>query len=126
MLHSTIRTGALTACLMFSAAAAAPLSAETLEELDAFIDETSEEGTGIAAARELAEQGEYLQAIAVLERVMAENPKSREAVLIHAIYLCRLDDKQGGLVELSKLKKKHYTQETLDEARRLCEQAGVQ
>ena len=98
----------------------APIGAQTLEDLDALSDASSDEATGIQTARDQASRGEYLEALATLERVLAQNPKSREARLIHAIYLCRIDDRQGGLVELDRLKKKHYGKELLEEARAMC------
>lgn len=103
---------------------AAPLYAETLEELEALSDLSADETAGIAAAREQAKRGEYLEALATLERVLAVHPKSREARLIHAVYLCEIDDTRGGLVEISKLKKKHYGKQLLTEARAKCERAG--
>lgn len=125
MLPTATRSHLIGAGLIIACCATSPASAETLEELDALIDASSDEQSGIAMAREQASRGELLEALATLERVSAENPKSREARLIHAIYLCRIDDKQGGMVELSKLKKKHYGEETLAEARRRCEEAGA-
>jgi uncharacterized protein HemY len=111
----------LLACLAgLSFAWAAPVSAETLAELDALSDVAAEEASGIAAAREQAGRGEYLEALATLERVLAVHPKSRDARLIHAIYLCEIDDRRGGLVEIDKLKEKHYGKELLAEARARC------
>jgi hypothetical protein len=97
-----------------------PLSAETLEELDALSDLSADEGAGIAAAKEQAGRGEYLEALATLERVLAVHPQSHEARLIHAVYLCEIDDGRGGLVEIEKLKKKHYADGALAEARTRC------
>ena len=125
MLQTVIRSYLVGSGLVIACCVVSPVYAETLEELDALIDASSDEQSGIAMARQQASRGELLEALATLERVLAENPKSREARLIHAIYLCRVDDKQGGMVELSKLKKKHYGEETLAEARRRCEEAGA-
>jgi hypothetical protein len=101
-----------------------PLRAETLEELDALSDVAVDEAGGIAAAQEQAGRGEYLEALATLERVLAVHPKSAEARLIHAQYLCAIDDKRGGLVEIGKLKKKPYGERRLAEARAMCGQGG--
>src|SRR5688572_10280850 len=97
--------GTVLAC---SALACPPLSAETLEELDALSDLSADEVAGIAAAKDQAGRGEYLEALATLERVLAVHPESHEARLIHAVYLCEVDDNRGGLVEIDKLKEKHY------------------
>ncbi len=107
-------------CAAFVLGTSSLAVAQTLEELDAISDASSDETSGIQYARDQASRGEYLEALATLERVLAQNPKSREARLIHAIYLCRVDDRRGGLVEIDKLKKKHYTEELLDEARAMC------
>ena len=101
-----------------------PLSAETLDELDAISDLSADEEAGINAASELAGRGQYLEALATLERVLAVHPKSRAARLIHAVYLCRIDDRRGGLVEIDALKEKHYDRQTLAEARAICAPGG--
>lgn len=122
MAYTPIRIALMGAGLMTIAYTAVPLHAQTFEQLDALIDASSDETTGIAFAREQASRNEYLEALATLERVLAENPKSREARLIHAVYLCRIGDIQGGLVEIDQLKTKHYGEQVLNEARSRCEQ----
>ena len=112
------------AVLLCGLPAGIPASAETLEELDALSDVSIDEATGIALARDQAGRGEYLDALATLERLLAVHPKSHEAKLIHAVYLCEIDDRQGGLVEIGKLKKKYYGEELLAEARAMCERDG--
>ena len=119
--------GRPTAIRVFRALAAAgailisaPIGAQSLEDLDALSDASSDEASGIQSARDQAGRGEYLEALATLERVLAQHPKSREARLMHALYLCRIDDRRGGLVELDQLKKKHYGKELLDEAKAMC------
>lgn len=121
MAISATRMGVLCVCLLGATIPVLPLGAETLEELDALSDATSDAENGIQMARDQAARGEHLEALATIERVLAENPKSREARLIHAIYLCNIDDVQGGLVEISRLKKKEYGKDLLNEARELCE-----
>ena len=106
--------------LVWGSLACPQLNAETLEELDALSDLSADEAAGIAAAREQAGRGAYLEALATLERVLAVHPKSRDARLIHAVYLCEIDDKRGGLVEIDRLKEKHYGRQLLDEARARC------
>ena len=113
--------GGILAC---SIVAGAPLAAATLEELDALSDASQDEAAGIAAAQEQAGRGAYLEALATLERVVAVHPKSAEARLIHAVYLCQIDDKRGGLVEIGKLKDKQYEDGVLDQARAACGRGG--
>ncbi len=118
--RSPIRRALVGMVLAWGCLACPPLSAETLEELDALSDLSANEAAGIAAAREQAGRGAYLEALATLERVLAVHPKSREGRLIHAVYLCEIDDKRGGLVEIDRLKQKHYGRELLAEARARC------
>lgn len=124
MLQSPGRKLLICMSLACGSLAPSPLHAETLEELEALSDLSMYEAAGIAGARRQAKQGEYLEALATLERVLAVHPKSREARLIHALYLCEIDDTHGGLVEISKLKKKHYGEQLLAEARAKCQSAG--
>ena len=114
------RAPLVAAVLLVCGLATAPLAAETLDELDALSDSSADEALGIATAKQQADRGEYLEALATLERVLAVHPKSASARLIHALYLCKVDDKQGGLVEIDKLKKKEYGKELLAEARAMC------
>src|SRR5436190_764683 len=122
--RSPVRRFLVGVALAWGALACPPSSAETLDELDALSDLAVDESAGIAAAKEQAGRGEYLEALATLERVLAVHPKSHEARLIHAVYLCEVDDRRGGLVELDRLKKKHYTDEARAEARARCEGPG--
>lgn len=110
--------------LLCGALGSAPLGAQTIDQLDALSDASTDEAGGIAEAKLQGERGQYLEALATLERVLAVHPKSHEARLIHAIFLCKIDDRQGGLVELGKLKKKHYGKELLAESRALCAPAA--
>lgn len=103
---------------------AVPAAAETLEELDALSDTTADEKAGIAAAQEQAARGDFLDAISTLERVLAAFPKSADARLLHAAYLCLIDDKPGGAVELGKLKEKDYVGDDFAFARERCGVAG--
>lgn len=105
-------------------AIAAPLGAQTIEDLDALSDAAQDERSGIISAQTLAAQGAYLQALATLERMLAVNPKSPEGRLLHALYLCRIDDIRGGMVEIGKLKEKEFGRQTLQDARAACEAGG--
>lgn len=123
MTQFSIRRCLVWASLACGSLASAPLYAETLEELDALSEASSDEAAGIALARDQAGRGGYLEALATLERVLAVHPKSHEARLIHGIYLCKIDDRRGGLVEIGKLKTKNYGEQLLSQARTMCEQA---
>lgn len=88
--------------------------------LDELSDATADEQAGIALAGDLAKQGRYLEALAALERVLAVFPKSHNARILHAVFLCDVDDKQGGLVELSQIKTKHVGDEAMNVALARC------
>jgi len=100
---------------------AVPVGAQALDELDAISDRSVDEQAALTDARALAETGDLLEAIGALERMLAENPKSREGRLLHALYLCKVDDRRGGLVEIGKLKDKDFGKKLLKEARAMCE-----
>ncbi|MDN3645211.1 hypothetical protein QWY75_03195 [Pontixanthobacter aestiaquae] len=103
---------------------ATPITAETLEELDALAEITQDEAAGIKLAQEQAGRGEFLEAIGTLERVLANHPKSQSARLLHAVYLCRIDDQAGGAAEVAKLKRKHFPEETWQQATTICTLSG--
>lgn len=94
--------------------------AQDFTEIDALSDAAMDEQLGIAEANKQAERGDLLEALATLERVLAVFPKSNGARVLHAVYLCDVDDKQGGLVELNQLKKKDIGKEALAAAYVRC------
>ena len=113
-----------TSLLAFGGALSVPAASQTLEDLDALSDITADEQSGIAAARQQASRGEYLEALATLERVLAAFPKSRDGLLIHALYLCEIDDRRGGMLEIEQLKERDYGRELLGQAKEQCRNAG--
>ena len=120
---------ALKAWFLAALAAALPLPtgtllAETLAELDALSDAAQDERGAISAAQDLAADGAYLEALATLERMLAVHPKSPEGRLLHALYLCRVDDQRGGQVEIGKLKDREFGSQTLADARAACAAGG--
>lgn len=116
------------ACLAIASVAlfAAPLPAlaETIEELSLLADRATGEQTGIKLAQEQAAAGDLLDALSTLERVLASNPQSTYARLLHAIYLCRIDDRMGGQVEIGKFAKKTFPKQDLATARAQCGMTG--
>ncbi len=97
-----------------------PVAADTLEELDVLAETAVNEEAGILLAQEQASRGEFLEAIGTLERVLALHPKSQSARLLHAVYLCRIDDQPGGAAELKKLKKKQFPEDLWAQAQSIC------
>ena len=57
------------------------------------------------------------------DRVLAVHPTSQQALISHALYLCRIDDEQGGLVEIDKLDEDDFGEALLAEARQQCRTA---
>jgi hypothetical protein len=102
-----------------------PASSQTLEQLDALSDETADEQTGIALARQQAGRGAWLEALATIERVLTRFPGSAEARFDHAMLLCKVGDPQGGLIEFGRLKDKDYPPAALKQAIASCQNVGV-
>jgi Flp pilus assembly protein TadD len=87
---------------------AAPLAAQTLEALDSLVQASAKPKEGLALARSQAEAGTLLDALATLERVLAIEPKHKQARLLHASILCRLDDADGAKLEFGRIKAGDY------------------
>lgn len=115
------RLMALGVCLLSSAI---PLQAQSLEELDRLSDISADEERGIAAAREQAQRMELLEALATLERVMAAHPRSLNARMLHAYYLCAIDDLQGGRVEIDNMDEDDFGRDNIAELRQRCPAAS--
>jgi Tfp pilus assembly protein PilF len=98
--------------------------AETPEELSLLADRATGEQTGIKLAQEQADRGDLLDALSTLERVLASNPRSTYARMLHAVYLCRIDDRFGGQVEISKFDKKTFSKQDIATARAQCGMTG--
>ncbi len=114
------------AVLLALALPCAPASAETLDELDVLSDVAADEAGGIAFAGAQADRGEYLEALSTLERVLGSFPTSSEALLLHATYLCEVDDRQGGRVELQLLRERDYSAGQLRDAQAICNLSDAQ
>ena len=101
-----------------------PAPADTPENLALMADRATGEQTGIRMAQDQAANGNLLDALSTLERVLIANPQSKFARLLHAIYLCRIDDHMGGAVEIGKFDKKEFAKADIDNARAQCGMAG--
>jgi len=102
-----------------------PASSQTLQQLDALSDQTANEQTGIALARQQAERGALLESLATIERVLTLFPGSAEARFDHAMLLCKVGDQQGGLIEFGRLKDKDYPPGALRQAIASCQNVGT-
>jgi hypothetical protein len=85
-----------------------PAAAETLEQLDALVQASAKPKEGLALARTQAGSGAWLDALATLDRVLAIEPKHKQARLLHASILCRLDDADGAKLEFARIKSGDY------------------
>lgn len=133
-LHRAIAaTGLPAALICMSATAHAQDASETptevtepsgtddiLAELDQLADAAADEASGLLLAQEQAKAGEFLQALGTVERVLAQHPKSQSGRLLHAVYLCQIDDLPGGEAEMDKLKEKNFPEELWGQAQALC------
>ena len=82
--------------------------AQSLEELDRLVLSSAKPADGLALARSQAATGQFLDALATLERVLAVAPKDKQVRLLHASLLCRIDDRAGAAAEFAKLRAKDY------------------
>lgn len=96
--------------------------AETPAQLDALSRSAQQPGSGLALARKQIRDGDLLGAMATLERVAINAPDNREARLLHAGLLCRLDDRQGSLIEFDSLRGSDFSDSLWAEATGACEQ----
>jgi Flp pilus assembly protein TadD len=109
----------------------APQAADPVDPfiaLDQLADSATEEDRGLVLAQEQAGRGEFLEALATIERILALHPKSQSARLLHAVFLCRIDDLPGGAVEIDTLKKKNFSKDLWAQAQAACKigKGGVQ
>ena len=105
------------ACLF---APASPAWADPVAELEALSRETGSPQSGLALARRQAAGGDLLGAMATLERVLITHPEAEEALLLHASLLCRLDDREGALIEIDELRGRPFPDKLWTDATAPC------
>jgi thioredoxin-like negative regulator of GroEL len=105
----------------FALAGAAPLAAETVEDLDRIVDVSAKPADGLAMAQSQISSGALLEAIATLDRVLAREPKHKAAKLLRASLLCRVDDRGGAAAAFTRLKEKDYKKDEWAAALVPCE-----
>ncbi len=103
-------------------AVSAPAAAQSLDELDRLVQGSAKPADGLALARSQSAGGAWLDALATLERVLAVDPKHKQARLLHASLLCRIDDADGATLEFGRLKKSSYKKAEWAEAIAPCKQ----
>jgi hypothetical protein len=108
---------AVAACLSL---AGAPAQAEPIAELEALSRGTATPAAGIALARKQINGSDLLGALATLERVLISHPEAEEALLLHASLLCRLDDREGAVIELDELRGRPFPDRLWNDATAPC------
>lgn len=112
---------AMTACLSL---AGSPALADPVAELEALSRGTDTAASGLALARKQAAGGDLPGAMATLERVLINHPQVDEALLLHASLLCRLDDREGALIELDELRGEQFPDKIWTDATAPCTATG--
>lgn len=108
LMPSTPSRLGLSALALALVLAAAPAAAQTLQDLDQLLDASAKPKAGVALAQTQAGAGAWLEALATLDRVLAAEPKHKQARLLHASILCRLDDRDGARTEFARIKSGDY------------------
>lgn len=91
--------------------------------LDALSRETATATGGLTLAMSQSSTGDLLGALATLDRVLIADPTAREALLLRAGLLCRIDDTQGGEAQLARLNKRDFAKTAWEEAKAACTRA---
>lgn len=120
--HPVLASVALAACLVAGLPQAA--SAQSLDDLDRLITASVKPAEGLALARSQSAAGSWLEALATLERVLTVDPKHKQARLVHAEILCRIDDLEGASVEFSRLKSRDYKKAEWTAATAACKHSA--
>lgn len=102
---------------------AVPAWAETPVQLEALSRATDSSASGLALARRQIANGELLDALATLERLIVNDPGNYQARLLHAGLLCRVDDPQGSLIEFDALRGHDFPPAQWAEAMAPCDAA---
>ena len=103
------RTFGISASLVAALVLPQVASAQSLEDLDRLVQGSVKPIDGLALARAQAAAGNLLDALATLERVQGVDPQDKQARLLHASLLCRIDDRDGAAAEFARLRGKEYT-----------------
>ena len=106
-------------------AAPLPAAAQSLDELDGLVQASAKPADGLKLARSQADAGALLDALATLERVLAVDPKHKQARLLHASLLCRVDDGPGAAFEFGRLKSGSYKKAEWAAANAPCNKPGA-
>lgn len=97
-----------------------PVQADPASQLDALSRATEKEATGLALTHVQIGEGDLLDALSTLERLILNHPENNEARLLHASVLCRIDDLPGSMVEFEDLRGHDLPKDLWSEAVQPC------
>ena len=112
-------------CLLMGLTVPQVVFAQSLEELDLLVLSSAKPADGLALARSQAAAGEFLVALATLDRVLAVDPQDKQVKLLHANLLCRIDDRDGAAAEFARLRARDYKPSDWSAAQGPCLAAGT-
>ncbi len=121
--HQILRLAA-TATFFIAAPAIAqgdqPQVSDKAAELDGLIDASAQLGSGMDLVRSQIAAGNLVEAAASLERISMQYPGASEVGFLHAALLCRLDDVDGGRLEILQMGERPDAAEALRGAQSAC------
>jgi len=115
----------LSVWVLVAMAGANPAMAQSVEELDRLVRASEKRDDGEELVRSQIAAGSLLEALATLDRMLAEKPKNKQARLLRASTLCQLDDRVGASVEFARLKEKAYSKTQWAAAMAPCIENGA-
>jgi Flp pilus assembly protein TadD len=121
--HQILRLAATAAAfiaLPVYAQADQPMAPEQTAALDSLIDASAQLGSGMDLVRSQILSGNLLEAAASLERISMQYPDATEVGFLHAALLCRLDDVDGGRLEILQMGDRPGATDALRNAQTAC------
>ncbi len=97
-----------------------PQTPDKAAELDGLIDASAQLGSGMDLVRSQIMAGNLVEAAASLERISMQYPDASEVGFLHAALLCRLDDVDGGRLEILQMGERPGAEGALSSAQSAC------
>ena len=121
--HQILRLAATATLFMAVPAYAQNDQAQALEQtaaLDSLVDASAQLGSGMDLVRSQILAGNLVEAAASLERISMQYPDANEVGFLHAALLCRLDDVEGGRLEILQMGDRPGAADALRGAQSAC------
>ena len=99
---------------------AGAVRAEPIDEIEHELAAADKGEEVLALAQQQADAGQLLEALASAERARFLDPKLKQARLMHAVLLCRIDDPQGAAIEWNALDKGDFKKKAWKSAKASC------